>query len=86
MKFIKVVSAFLLGTALLLGAVTAITLTDQPIRAISNEKKCEFVVEYKLTSAFPFTKEVVRDCKVGDEKISKVVHDRRKMVAHLITK
>lgn len=84
MKFIKIAVSFLAVTALFMGAVTAMTLTDQPIRAVSNEKKCEFVVEYKLTSAFPFTKEVVRDCRNGDETIAKIVHDRRNKVAHLI--
>ena len=86
MKFMKIVAGFLVGTALVMGAVTAMTVAEQPIRAVSNEKRCEFVVEYKLTSEFPFTKEVVRDCKKGDEKIEKVVHDRRTKVAHLIAK
>ena len=84
MKIIKIIAGFLAGTALIMGAVTAMTLNDQPIRAVSNEKKCEFVVEYKLTKEFPFTKEVVRDCRKGDEAIVKVVHDRRIKVAHLI--
>lgn len=86
MKFVKIVASLLVGTALVMCAVPAISLAEQPIRAVSNEKKCEFVVEYKLTPAFPFTKEVVRDCREGDEKIEKVVNDRRVAVAHLIAK
>ena len=86
----KFLITFVFMTVVFLVMVATSMLAIQPIQAVSleltGEKICEFVVEYKLTQEFPFTKEIVRDCKVGDEAIATILYDRRNKVAHLITK
>jgi hypothetical protein len=86
----KILSAVGIIVVSFAGAITLLsvgTLANQPIRAKSMEKNCEFVVEYKFTTErVPFTKEIVRPCKPGDEQIEKIVYDRLESVKHLITK